>query len=318
MVGAPQRANERRLTEGFARFFGTHRDVLVGIGDDAAVVRQRHERAVLCCDPVVHGVHFDESAPLHLVGQKAVNRNLSDLAAMGAVPDWLLLSIVAPRDMPWPDLRQLLAGVRRAARAADCLVVGGDLCANTGPLVVTVTAHGHLPGRALTRSGARIGDTLHVTGPLGGSRLGHHLRFRPLLAEGRWLAQQSHVRAMLDVSDGLLLDLATMLRSSSAGRSGQLGAELQAERIPLRAAAKQLAGGDGARALAHAFGDGEDHALLWAQRSNRELAAGGPLTARARRPIGTIVARPGLWLTRAGKMERLAIAGFEHRLGAGR
>src|SRR5436190_8801373 len=108
---------ERRLTAGLARFFGRAGGVLVGIGDDAAVVRNRARDSVVCCDPVVAGVHFDGRAPLHLVGRKAVNRNLADLAAMGAVPDWLVVSLVLPRGLPATQRSALLAGIRAAARA---------------------------------------------------------------------------------------------------------------------------------------------------------------------------------------------------------
>ena len=309
-------ATERELTERLARFFPRHRDVVVGIGDDAAVVRQRHDRAVLCCDPVIAGVHFDASAPMRLVGQKAVNRNLSDLAAMGAVADWLLVSLILPRDCGKAQLQALLLGVRAAANQAKCYVVGGDVATCNGPLVITVSAFGHLPGRALTRSGARVGDTLHVSGPLGGSIHGHHLRFRPALQEGVWLAQQPQVSAALDVSDGLLLDLQTMLLASSgpAGRSGggtMLGAELDARLVPVRPAARLF--GDG-QELQHALTDGEDHVLLWAQRQGKPLATGGPLTARARRAIGRIVREPGLWLVHDGVRQRLSHQGFQHPL----
>ncbi|MCB9878567.1 MAG: thiamine-phosphate kinase [Planctomycetes bacterium] len=309
-------AGERALTARLRRFFGDHPDLLVGIGDDAAVLRQRHRREVVCCDPVVAGVHFDADAPLDLVGQKVVNRNLSDLAAMGAVPDWLLLSLVLPPDLDARGLDLLLRGVRRAARRADAVVVGGDVASTRGPLVATVTAIGHLEGRALTRAGVRAGDTLHVTGPLGGSRLGHHLRFRPALVEGAWLARQRAVHAAIDVSDGLLLDLATMLAAS--GQHGALGAELDAAAIPIRAAARRLHAGDRRRALDAALRDGEDHVLLWSQAAQRELPAGGPLGARARRPIGRVLDTPGIWLRDGDRRTRLAAVGFEHVVPPGR
>lgn len=299
-------AAERALTAALARFFGTGAGVRIGIGDDAAVVAPRGRGTVLCCDPVVAGVHFDAGAPLRLVGKKAVNRNLSDVAAMGAVADWLLVSLVLPRRLPGAELRALLHGIRGAARAAGAVVVGGDVAVHDGPLVVTVTAVGHLTGRALTRGGARAGDTLHVTGPLGGAGGGHHLRFRPALAEGRWLGRQRAVHAAIDVSDGLLLDLATLLQAS-----GGLGAELDAAAVPIRPAARRAALGDRDRALASAFGDGEDHVLLWSQAPG-PLPAGGPLGTRARRPIGRVLARPGLWLCRAGRREPLAVTGYEH------
>lgn len=301
---------ERSFTARLARYFGTDRSVRVGIGDDAAVVANRAAESVVCCDPVVEGVHFTRAEPLALVGRKAVNRNLSDLAAMGAAADWLLVSLVLRRRDALATAKAVLAGVRAAARRGGCRVVGGDIATHDGPLVVTVSAIGHLEGRALLRSGARVGDTLHVTGTLGGSRLGGHLRFAPALAEGRWLARQAAVHAAMDVSDGLLLDLATLLAAS-----GGLGAEIDAAAVPVSAAARRLARGDEQRALRHALGDGEDHVLLWAQ-APAALPRGGPLSAAARRPIGRIVAAPGLWLVANGRRERIAPLGYSHDLGA--
>jgi thiamine-monophosphate kinase len=304
-------AGERAFTAGLARFFGGHRDLLVGIGDDAAIVRGDQRPAVLCCDPVVAGVHFTARIPPHLIGRKAVNRNLADLAAMGAEPRWLLVSLLLPRAFASTARRSLLLGIRRAAAAGSATVIGGDVATHRGPLVVTVTAIGYLPGRALTRAGAQAGDTLHVTGPLGGSIAGRHLRFRPPLAAGLWLARQRAVHAAIDISDGLLLDLATLLAQSA--RPGQpLGAELDAAAIPVATAAKRLANGDPQQALRRALGDGEDHELLWTQTPG-PLANGGPLTARARRPIGRLVARRGLWLRHPdGTTERLPRLGYQH------
>lgn len=302
---------ERQFTEALAAFLPAGRQTVVGIGDDAAVVRNASRHSVLCCDPVVEGVHFLATAPMHLVGNKAVQRNLADLAAMGALADFLLVSVVLPPHFPASRLEQLFVGLRRAASGADCTIVGGDLAVGPGPLVVTVTAVGHLVGKPLLRRNARVGDTLHVSGPLGGSLAGHHLRFRAPLAEGAWLARQRGIGGALDVSDGLLLDLQTMLTAS-----GCPGAELDAAAIPVRAAARQLAGGDRQVALRRAFADGEDHVLLWSQRP-AALAPGGPLTARARRPIGRIVATPGLWLVQPdGQRQPLEVAGYEHRFDA--
>ena len=303
--------DERAFTKGLAHFFGHARGLRIGIGDDAAVVQNRASESVLCCDPVVEGVHFTAAAPPHLIGKKAVNRNLSDLAAMGAVADWLLVSLILPRGYPARRRQALLAGIRAAAQLGNCTVVGGDVATSTGPLVVTVTAVGHLPGRALRRHGARVGDTLHVTGRLGGSLAGHHLRFRPALLEGVWLARQSGVHAAIDVSDGLLLDLHTLLQAS-----GGFGAELDARAVPIHPAAMRLAAGDYRRALHHALADGEDHVLLWTQAARTTLPSSGPLAPRARRPIGRVVKRPGLWLVHEDRRERIAPLGYRHVLAA--
>jgi thiamine-monophosphate kinase len=303
---------ERAFTAQLRRVFGAPAGCRVPIGDDAAVVRNRRAESVLCCDPVVAGVHFEPGTDPMRVGRKAVNRNLADLAAMGATPDWLLVSLLLPRAFGAASRQRLLRGIRAAADAGGCAVVGGDVSLTGGPLAVTVTAVGHLAGRTLRRSALRPGDALHVTGALGGSRLGHHLTFTPPLAEGRWLARRSSpVAAAIDVSDGLLLDLWTMLVAS-----GGLGAEIDAGAVPIRSAARRLAGGDRKAALRHALGDGEDHALLFAVRAGERLPPGGPLTARARQPIGRVVPAPGLWLIDQGVRRRVAATGHEHDLAA--
>ena len=301
---------ERELTDALRSFFGTNRDVLVPLGDDAAVVRAPKGAMVLCCDPVVEGVHFLAETPLRLVGRKAVNRNLSDLAAMGATPSWLLCSVVAPKGLGRDRLLALLGGVRAAARAAGAVVVGGDVATTAGPLVLTISAVGEAPPRPLRRDALRVGDTLHVTGPLGGSIAGHHLRFRPALREGRWLARRAGVRAAIDVSDGLLLDLQTMLVAS-----GGCGAELVSAAIPVRDAATRLSGGQADQALERALRDGEDHCLLFSVRRGASLPAGGPLTQRARQPIGRVVAAPGIAIMDGAERRWAKISGFEHRIG---
>jgi thiamine-monophosphate kinase len=306
---------ERRLTAELARYFAEDdAGVQVGIGDDGAVVRTS-PRTVLACDPVVEGVHFDRQDRLDLVGRKAVNRNLSDLAAMGARPTYLLLSILVPDWMTAADRDAVFGGVRRAARKGACTVVGGDVSRTPGGLVLTVTAVGEAPRRPLLRSGLAAGDTLHITGPLGGSRLGRHLRFPPRIAHGQWLAGQRVVSAAMDVSDGLLLDLATMLAASAAATGADLGAVIESAAVPVAAAAERAASASGRSSLEHALTDGEDHELLFGLRG--ALLAGGPITARARRPIGLVTATPGLYLRGAdGGMSPVPPHGYHHDLSA--
>ena len=268
---------ERAFTRELARLFATEDPgVLLGIGDDAAVLRTG-PRTVAACDPVVEGVHFTRGDSLALVGRKAVHRNLSDLAAMGALPRYLLVSLLLPGWFTAAARRQLVHGIAKAARGAHCAVVGGDVARTPGPLVVTVTALGAAPRRPLRRSGLRPGDHLHVTGPLGGSSAGRHLRFLPRVAEGAWLAGQRVVTAAIDVSDGLLLDLATLLEASDAP-----GAVLDARAIPVHPAAHRMALSSGHTALHHALGDGEDHELLFGCRGS--LPDGGPLRRRKSLP----------------------------------
>ncbi len=305
---------EREWTAWLAELFPRPRSVLVGIGDDAAVVAERRGASVITTDPVIEGVHFDAGTPPSAVAAKAVNRNLADLAAMGARPHHLVASVLLPRRMPAARVRALFIGLRNAAVRADCAVVGGDVGATPGPLTLAITAVGHLGGAALRRSNARAGDALHVTGDLGGAALGHHLRFTPPVSEGVWLAERTDVRAAIDVSDGLLLDLATLLAAS-----GGLGAELDREAVPISAAARRRSRRSGRTPLEHAMKDGEDHVLLFAVPRGGRLPRGGPLRPAARQPIGRVTRAPGLWLVdREGTRVRLAAAGYQHEVGGGR
>lgn len=242
------------------------RNLRVGPGDDAAVVLSPSEGRdlLLTSDPVIEGVHFNPETPAAAVGHKAVGRVLSDIAAMGGVPFWCLLNVVAPSSTPLQRLRDLYQGAIRLARREQVGLVGGDLSA--GPVLeVHAFAVGGVPrGRACLRSGARPGDWLFVTGSLGGSCQGYHLRFRPRLREGQWLRAGRWVSAMIDVSDGLASDLRHLLAASG------VGAEVDLDAIPLSRAARQLQ--DGRGALDHALHDGEDFELLFTVPASRRRA----------------------------------------------
>ncbi len=306
-------SDERVFTKRLERFFRPSRSkgIRVGIGDDAAVVDNPHANSVFCCDPVIEGVHFERGTDLRLVGRKSVNRNLSDLAAMGAAPDWLLVSLLLPEGMQKQDTDRLLQGIRAAARAGGAEVIGGDIANTPGPLTVTVTAIGHPGPNVLRRSAARAGDAIHLTGPVGGSDDGHHLRFRPALAEGAWLARQRGVGGCIDVSDGVLLDLATLLDASSRGKR-QLGAELDLTSIRLRPSVGRRP--TDMEAVRKALGQGEDHVLLFTVRPGQPLAGGGPLRKAARQPVGRVVKGPGLFLVEPdGTRHRVGAAGYQHK-----
>ncbi|MEM7203212.1 MAG: thiamine-phosphate kinase [Planctomycetota bacterium] len=302
--------SERDFTAWLAELFPRSSSrVPIGIGDDAAVVRNARPQTVAACDPVIEGVHFTPEASPRAVGHKAIHRNLADLAAMGAIPDYLLVSALLPAGAAPARVRALFRGLRDAAAASRCEVVGGDVARTPGPLTLTVTALGHLAGAPLRRSAARRGDGIYVTGPLGGASLGHHLRFAAPLAEGAWLAKQRGVGAVIDVSDGLLLDLQTILVAS-----GGLGAELDEAAIPVSAAARRLTRTTGRPAVEHALADGEDHVLLFTWRRGVPIPRRGPLAAVARQPIGCVVGRRGLWVRgdAAAGLRRVAPAGYQH------
>jgi thiamine-monophosphate kinase len=230
--------------------------VLAGaVGHDAAVLRPSGAREVACCDQVVLGIHVAEGTPLARVGAKAVARALSDLAATAASPRALLCALRAPRDAREADLRRVLGGVRREGEYHGAPLVGGDLTAGDGPLSLAVTALGVLGGahRPPARSRARAGQRVILTGPVGGSLLGRHLRIRPPLEEGRALARAG-AAALMDVSDGLAWDLHRLARSA--------GVRVVLEVVPIHADALRLSKKTGRPALDHALHDGEDHELI--------------------------------------------------------
>jgi thiamine-monophosphate kinase len=188
-------------------------------------------------------------------------------------------------------------------------LVGGDTNATDAPLVITVTLLGETtPQGALRRSGARPGDLIVVTGPLGGSLLGRHLRPEPRVEEALALRELVNLHAMIDLSDGLASDLAHILVES-----GGLGATLDADAIPIHPDAETLASRDARTALDHALNDGEDFELCFTIHPDDV----GPLLAQ--KPahltlsiIGTIDEEPGLRLRAAGQSAPLLAQGFDH------
>lgn len=180
-----------------------------GIGDDCAVVPAGKAAQLITVDPVVYGEHFDDEVPATAAGEKLLKRNLSDIAAMGGKPRAAVIALALdPRtSVAW--LRGFYKGLAKASLAYGVPVVGGDVTRSRGGIVATLTLVGEASApRVLTRTGAKAGDFIFVTGRLGGSLPSrHHYRFTPRLAEGAWLAARPEVLSMLDISDGLAKDL---------------------------------------------------------------------------------------------------------------
>jgi len=225
--------------------------VRVGPGDDCAVLGA--PRAIrwqlLKSEAVVEGVHFLSNDDPRRVGWKAFCRAVSDVAAMGGVPEHALVTLAVSREVKVAWVEALYAGLRRAARKFGVSIVGGETSRSPGPLFVNVTISGWVErNRCILRSGGRAGDILHVTGRLGGSRAGKHLDFTPRLAEARWLVAHFKPHAMMDVSDGLAADLPRLAKASDCGFT------LDETRVPITRGCT----------LAQALGDGEDFELLFA------------------------------------------------------
>jgi thiamine-monophosphate kinase len=289
-------------------------DVLAGPGDDGALLRPPPGMdLVQTVDTCLEGVHFPAGLPPADVGWRSLAVNLSDLAAMGAEPGWGLLSLTLPRaDEDWLD--GFARGVAVLATSAGMDVVGGDMV--RGPLGVTFALTGFVsPGTALRRSGARDGDDIWVTGPLGGGAAGlaawrrgepaaaaAFLRPRPRLAEGR--ALQGIASAAIDISDGLLQDLGHILEASRAG------ATLELERLPLAPGAASA----GDAGLAMALAGGDDYQLCFTVPPERAAALAAASAAWPEPPvrIGKIRAAPGLELRRDGRLVTAPGRGWDH------
>ncbi len=219
----------------------------LGIGDDAAILAPSANRDwVLSCDAFLEGVHFlTQTDPPDSIGYKSLVRATSDLAAMGAVPRFFLLTLALPRRYSGKWFDQFLRGIRRASRLLGIQIVGGDTTSNPQISISITVIGGITRGKAVTRSGARPGDLICVTGRLGRAALGLELIQRGLggskalqellephfyprirLELGAWLAKHRVASSMMDISDGLSTDLSRLCTAS------RVGARLYAERIP--------------------------------------------------------------------------------------
>lgn len=322
----PNPGGEFGLIERIRARAGSRSDVVLGIGDDAAVLWvPPGQDLVVTTDTLVAGRHFPRATAARETGWKALAVNLSDLAAMGATPAWASLALTLPRiDIAWLDA--FVGGFMALARRHGVALVGGDT--TRGPLSVTITAQGFVPrGAALRRDGARPGDAIYVSGALGDAAAGlrvargglraapasaaRALRMRldhpqPRVALG--LALRGIASAAIDVSDGLAQDLRHILQASGVGGA------IEVDALP---ASRALRGAVAARAARRKLqlAGGDDYELCFTVPAARV----GRLVAIARRlrlpltRIGTVLRTPGLALLDArARPVRLRRAGYDH------
>jgi len=221
---------------------------------------------------------------------------------MACLPAAAVATLALPRGVGEDYARELYLGMDEAGRPFDCPIVGGDTGSWPGKLVVTVTILGRSAGvEPVTRGGARPGDILYVTGPLGGSIVGRHMTFEPRVWQGNHAARCG-ASAMIDLSDGLSRDVAHICRDSG------VGAVIEAAAIPIHEDAVALAARDGRSPLDHALHDGEDYELLFSCRPGAADVPG--------RPVGSVIAEPNVYLDRGGGQRRqlLIPRSWEHAL----
>lgn len=292
----------------------------IGIGDDAAVLDVTEGSSIVAtADALVEDVHFrwGWSKPTD-VGYKAITANVSDLAAMGARPRWLLVTLCAPGSTTEDTLRELYGGIEAACGDYGTELVGGDIVSGK-TFVISVTALGEVEGDPLRRSGAKVGDALAVTGPLGRAGAGVNLllsqnpkkvspedAFACMSAHRRPVARveegmalrRSGVHAAIDISDGLASDVRHLAEASG------VGAEIDLEQLPVAPEARRIAQARGWDVERMVLGGGEDYELLVALPAD-QLEAVGLLE------VGRVVDE-GLWLVRDGGREPLEIQGWDH------
>ncbi len=301
----------------------------LGLTDDAAIVDlPPGERLVVTLDALVAGVHFLASDPPGDIARKIVRVNLSDLAAMGARPVGLLLSLVLPEDVTAGWLDEFAKGLKSDVEEFAVPLIGGDTVSSPGPLTLSLTALGAVPGeQALTRSGAIVGDGIYVTGTIGDGVLGLEIarggledlepvlrdsllaRYRrpePRLSFGARLIGLGH--AAIDVSDGLLADLGHICACSD------VGARITARTIPLSAGAERVLNSDPLR-MSDLLGGGDDYELLFtaSPESETDLHAIGEELGLGVTRIGTIGRGSGLEVEDAEALKlSLKHLGFKH------
>ncbi|MFO1001937.1 MAG: thiamine-phosphate kinase [Planctomycetaceae bacterium] len=309
-----------------ARRFPLRPPVEVGIGDDGAVLRCGRgtghnltqfetDRIVVVTDMLLDGVHFelDKISP-SLAGRKAVAVNLSDLAAMACFPTAAFVSIAVPKAMKTPSgefLDELYAGIESLTDQFSFTLAGGDTNSWNGPFAINVCLTGTpMRERPVLRSGAKPGDHLFVTGPLGGSlHFGRHLTFEPRLKLAEWLTENANVNAMMDLSDGLSMDLSRMMEASKTG------AVIHSESIPIHPEVPSNTSQE--RRLSSALSDGEDFELLLSLADSGattiiEKAARSGMTFHK---IGRVTADSRIQLLSSdGTSRPMNLAGWQHEL----
>ncbi|MGD8452329.1 MAG: thiamine-phosphate kinase [Phycisphaerae bacterium] len=276
--------------------------------DDMALLAPGETPLLWTVDMLMDGVDFESARhSWHDIGRKAMGVNLSDCAAMAAQPVAALCAVSLNDTLSLDDALALHDGARDLGLRYGCPIVGGDTNSWAAPTVISITVAARPePGRRpVCRDGARLGDRIYVTGPLGGSLLGRHMRFEPRIETALAINRTLRPGAMIDVSDGLAIDLWRVLEASGCGATVD-AASLDAA---THADAHTLASQDGRSAREHALYDGEDFELIVVLPSavpERDAAALGLL------PLGRIDRSEGLVLLERGNEHPIERRGWEH------
>lgn len=286
------------LIERFKKSIKTDSSVIEGSGDDCAVLAfNKSSYQLLTCDMIIEGVDFSAKEDPFLIGRKALAVAVSDIAACAGLPRYCLVSLAMPRNTSLSKIDKILKGMRHIANKYDISIVGGDL-SRAKELSLNVSLLGVVEKKNLVlRRGAKAGDIIFVSGALGGSILGKHLKFIPRVEESRFLVKNFKINSMIDISDGLVQDLGHILKQS------QVGAVIYEDLIPVS---------PDARSLKDALYMGEDFELLFTlSRKDAEKI----LRRKSRfYPIGEVTAKKsGLRIADKKAREKSIVpGGFRH------
>lgn len=273
--------------------------VAVGPGDDCAALSNG---LLVTTDQLIAGRHFEPKEDLDLIARKAVARSVSDIAAMGGRPTWSVATGAIPSGTSTEYVKALCRAMHRWAEQWGCPMVGGDLATIEGPLVITVTVGGsaHPKRGPVLRSAACIGDRVYITGRLGGSLPSRrHLTFEPRIQEGWWLASTlgSSLHAMMDLSDGLGIDLARIAATSG------VGIEIKSRLLPRN---------DGYD-WRHAMSDGEDYELAFTVAAHEPVPDRCPITGTPITCVGRVISGEGCWVIDGTTKHDARGMGWAHR-----
>lgn len=324
------------------RVYRPDQQVVAGIGDDAAAVRvSLHNLLLLTTDVLVEGVHFDRRIQsLWQIGWRAAVANVSDIAAMGGLPHYALVSICLPETVSVEGVEEIYDGMDAVADELNFRIIGGDTVSSPRDLMISICLSGEVGEKSLiTRGGAQVGDCICVTGELGGSQAGlamlklaasdqkrklsplpknewssvrdRYLQPRPRLREASLLAQGGMVHAMIDVSDGLAGDVGHIVRESG------VGAEILEEKIPIGSQSHRVARHLGLSAMDFALHGGEDYELVFTIPPDDVQGAAERIRRETKTPVSVIgeilPAQEGMVLTSpSGERKPLLAEGYRH------
>lgn len=299
-----------------------NQEVILGIGDDTAVIKYRKGwYLLLTTDMLVEGIHFNKKATPFQIGYKSLAVNISDIAAMGGIPKYGLISLGLKKETSVKFVDEIYRGIKSLAKKFKVEILGGDTVSSPR-IVINVTLIGEVEKNYLTlRKGAKPGDKIYVTGTLGGSILGKHLSFIPRVKEARYLVKNFHPTSMIDISDGLLSDLKRVCERS------KVGARIYQEKIPLSQGVISLAKRKKENPWRLALTGGEDFELLFTLShhppphllpSRKGKAGQGVFMLPSRvhiTQIGEITKKGIVLLDEKGKSVSLGKIGFDHFMG---